>query len=96
MLYHLLSWSCQEIGNKIDISYSATKRNASSNSFFRKDGPAVMVYNRSGKNDPIHHPDFAVMVKERCKELGVECQAYGVQGTGLDQLPRDKIFTTLR
>ena len=58
--------------------------------FFRKDGPAVMVYNRSGKNDPIHHPDFAVMVKERCKELGVECQAYGVQDTGLDQLPRDK------
>ena len=58
--------------------------------FFRKDGPAVMVYNRSGKNDKIHHPDFAIMVRERCKELGIKCHAYGVRGTGLDQLPEDK------
>ncbi len=58
--------------------------------FFRKDGPVVMVYNRSGKNDKIHHPDFAIMVRDRCRELGVECKAYGVKGTGLDQLPNDK------
>ena len=58
--------------------------------FFRKDGPVVMVYNRSGKRDQIHHPDFAIMVRERCKELGIDCYAYGVQGTGLDPLPKDK------
>ena len=58
--------------------------------FFRKDGPVVMVYNRSGKNDKIHHPDFAIMVRDRCRELGVECKAYGVKGTGLDQLPNDE------
>ena len=57
---------------------------------FREDGPIVMVYNRSGKNDKIHHPDFALMIKDRCKELGVECDAYGVKGTGLDQVPNDK------
>ena len=53
---------------------------------FRSDGPAVMVYNRSGKGDKIHHPDFAIMVRERCKELGVRCLAYGVRGTGLKTL----------
>ena len=58
--------------------------------FFRKDGPVVMVYNRSGKRDQIHHPDFAIMVRERCKELGIDCYAYGVKGTGLDPLPKDK------
>ena len=57
---------------------------------FRKDGPAVMVYNRSGNNDKIHHPDFALMVRNRCKELGVECKAYGVKGTGLEQVPNDE------
>ncbi len=30
------------------------------------------------------------MVRDRCRELGVECKAYGVKGTGLDQLPNDK------
>ena len=49
-----------------------------------------MVYNRSGKRDQIHHPDFAIMVRERCNELGINCHAYGVSGTGLDQLPKDK------
>ena len=58
--------------------------------FFREDGPSVMVYNRSNKNDKIHHPDFAIMVRERCKNLNVDCYAYGVEGTGLDQLPQDK------
>ena len=57
---------------------------------FREDGPVVMVYNRSGKNDKIHHPDFALMIRDRCRELGVECDAYGVKGTGLDQVPNDK------
>jgi len=56
--------------------------------FFREDGPSVMVYNRSGKADQIHHPDFALMIRKRCEELGIECHAYGVAGTGLDQLPK--------
>jgi hypothetical protein len=30
------------------------------------------------------------MVRERCKKLGITCYAYGVRGTGLDQLPEDK------
>jgi hypothetical protein len=58
--------------------------------FFREDGPSVMVYNRSGKADQIHHPDFALMIRKRCEELGIECHAYGVAGTGLDQLPNDE------
>ena len=56
--------------------------------FFREDGPSVMVYNRSGKADQIHHPDFALMIRKRCEELGIECHAYGVAGTGLGQLPK--------
>ena len=62
---------------------------------FRADGPPVMVYNRSGKRDKIHHPDFAIMVRERCKELGVECVAYGVEGTGLITLPNDQSIEEL-
>ena len=62
---------------------------------FRADGPPVMVYNRSGKRDKIHHPDFAIMVRERCKELGVECLAYGVEGTGLITLPNDQSIEEL-
>ena len=57
---------------------------------FREDGPVVMVYNHSGKNDRIHHPDFALMVRDRCRELGVECDAYGGKGTGLEQVPNGK------
>ena len=63
--------------------------------FFRADGPPVIVYNRSGKRDKIHHPDFAIMVRERCKELGVECLAYGVEGTGLKTLSDEESIEKL-
>lgn len=62
---------------------------------FRADGPPVIVYNRSGKRDKIHHPDFAIMVRERCKELGVECLAYGVEGTGLKTLSDEESIEKL-
>lgn len=61
----------------------------------RADGPPVIVYNRSGKWDKIHHPDFAIMVRERCKELGVECLAYGVEGTGLKTLSDEESIEKL-
>jgi hypothetical protein len=28
------------------------------------------------------------MIRKRCEELGIECHAYGVAGTGLGQLPK--------
>ncbi len=62
---------------------------------FRADGSPVIVYNRSGKRDKIHHPDFAIMVREKCKELGVECLAYGVEGTGLKTLSDEESIEEL-
>ncbi len=56
----------------------------------RVDGPPIFVYNRSGLNDQIHHPRFAVMLQKKCAELGLECIAYGVEGSGLRPLPKEK------
>jgi len=54
----------------------------------RKDGPPIVVYNRSGTGDRIHHPKNAVAVLKRCQSLGVFCEAYGVEGTGLQTIPK--------
>ena len=56
----------------------------------RADGPPIIVYNRSGLNDQIHHPRFAVMLQKKCEELGVQCIAYGVEDSGLRTLPEGK------
>ena len=53
-------------------------------------GPPILVYNRSGLNDQIHHPRFAIMLQKKCIELGIECIAYGVEGSGLRTLPKGK------
>ena len=54
----------------------------------RKDGPPIVVYNRSGTNDRVHHPDNAAAVQKRCQSLGVFCEAYGVEGSGLRTIPK--------
>jgi acetyl esterase/lipase len=56
----------------------------------RADGPPIIVYNRSGLNDQIHHPRFAVMIQKKCEELGLKCLAYGVEDSGLRTLPEGK------
>ena len=56
----------------------------------RADGPPIIVYNRSGLNDQIHHPRFAIMLKKRCEELGLKCLAYGVEDSGLRTVPKGK------
>ncbi|MEO2023253.1 MAG: alpha/beta hydrolase [Pirellulaceae bacterium] len=56
----------------------------------RKDGPPIVVYNRSGTNDRVHHPDNAAAVLKRCQSLGVFCEAYGVKGSGLSEIPQGK------
>ena len=54
----------------------------------RKDGPPIVVYNRSGTNDRLHHPKNAVAVQKRCESLGIFCEAYGVEGSGLNKIPK--------
>gem|GEM_PF-293648 len=54
----------------------------------RKDGPPIVVYNRSGTSDRLHHPKNAVAVQRRCESLGVFCEAYGVEGSGLSKIPQ--------
>ena len=54
----------------------------------RKDGPPIVVYNRSGTNDRVHHPKNAAAVLKRCQSLGVFCEAYGVEGSGLQTIPK--------
>ena len=54
----------------------------------RKDGPPIVVYNRSGTNDRVHHPKNAAAVQKRCQSLGVFCEAYGVEGSGLSKIPK--------
>ena len=58
--------------------------------YLRKGGPPIFIYNRSGRNDRVHHPDNALFVKKKCDLLGVECTAYGVKGSGLPVVPADK------
>ena len=55
--------------------------------YLRKGGPPIFVYNRSDRNDRVHHPDNALFVKKKCELLGVECTAYGVKDSGLPVLP---------
>ena len=56
--------------------------------YLRKGGPPIFVYNRSNRNDRVHHPDNALFVKKKCDLIGVECIAYGVEGSGLPLLPK--------
>ena len=56
--------------------------------YLRKGGPPIFVYNRSDRNDRVHHPDNALFVKKKCDLIGVECIAYGVEGSGLPLLPK--------
>ena len=53
----------------------------------RKGGPAIILYNHSGLNDKVHHPDNAALVHKRCKELGVVSALYGSRQSGLPELP---------
>jgi predicted esterase len=53
----------------------------------RKGGPPIILYNYSGPNDKVHHPDNAALVHKRCKELGVHSLLYGSKQSGLPELP---------
>lgn len=53
----------------------------------RKGGPPIILYNHSGPNDKVHHPDNAALVHKRCKELGVVSALYGSRQSGLPELP---------
>ncbi len=63
--------------------------------YIRADGPPIIVYNRSGLNDEVHHPKYAVMLRTRCEELGVKCIGYGVENSGLKSLPKGKNINDL-
>ena len=63
--------------------------------YIRVDGPPIIVYNRSGLHDEVHHPRYAVMLRTRCEELGVKCIGYGVEHSGLKTLPKDKNINDL-
>jgi predicted esterase len=63
--------------------------------YLRKGGPPIFVYNRSGRDDRVHHPDNALFVKKKCEQLGVECTAYGVKGSGLSVLPEGQNVSDL-
>ena len=54
----------------------------------RKGGPPIILYNHSGPNDRVHHPDNAKLVHRRCKELGVKSVVYGSAQSGLPTLPK--------
>lgn len=56
----------------------------------RKDGPPIVIYNRSGTNDRVHHPDNAAAVHKRLQSLGVYSEVYGVKGSGLPEIPEGK------
>ena len=63
--------------------------------YIRADGPPIIVYNRSGLHDEVHHPKYAVMLRTRCEELGVKCIGYGVEHSGLKTLPKGKDINDL-
>jgi predicted esterase len=56
----------------------------------RKGGPPIILYNHSGPNDRVHHPDNAKLVHRRCKELGVKSDLFGSSQSGLPTLPKGK------
>ncbi len=56
----------------------------------KKSGSPIILYNHSGPNDHVHHPDNAKLVHKRCKELGVKSALYGSSQSGLPVLPKGK------
>jgi predicted esterase len=50
-------------------------------------GPPIVVYNTSAPSDRVHHPDNAVAVLKRCKQVKVPCQVYGSAKSGLPEVP---------
>ena len=56
----------------------------------RKDGPPIVIYNRSGTSDRVHHPENAAAVHKRLQSLGVYSEVYGVKGSGLTEIPEGK------
>ncbi|NQU21961.1 MAG: alpha/beta hydrolase [Candidatus Nealsonbacteria bacterium] len=50
-------------------------------------GAAMVLFNSSGPNDRVHHPDNAAAVKRRCDQIGVFCVVHGSKQSGLPEVP---------
>ena len=61
----------------------------------RADGPPLIVYNTSGRDDRVHHPENATAVAQRCTALGVPCRLLGSKRSGLPRLPEGKAIEDL-
>lgn len=53
----------------------------------KKGHPPLILYTLSGATDKVHNPQFARTFKEHFDKVGVSCDLYGSEASGLPQLP---------
>jgi acetyl esterase/lipase len=53
-------------------------------------GPPLLLYTYSGPNDEVHHPKYARLFKEHCDKVGIACELFGSEASGLPVLPGKK------
>jgi len=53
--------------------------------------PRVM-FTGSGPEDSVHSPEYARIVKQHCDSVGVHCEVFGSQRSGLPKIPAGKEF----
>ncbi|WP_309397138.1 alpha/beta hydrolase fold domain-containing protein [Cerasicoccus maritimus] len=47
----------------------------------------LMLFTKSGANDLIHNPNFAIAMKNHCDQVGVTCWLYGQSNNALPNIP---------
>jgi acetyl esterase/lipase len=53
--------------------------------------PPLILYTTSGPKDEVHHPKHAQRVKKHCDRVGIPCELYGSEPSGLPPPPGNDI-----
>lgn len=61
----------------------------------KKNDPPLILYTRSGAKDEVHNPSNARLFKDRFDAIGVKCELYGSEASGLPRLPAGTTITRL-
>ena len=53
----------------------------------KRSAPPLMIYQASPPSDRVHHPKFAIILKEACDKKKAPCELYGSQKNDIENLP---------
>jgi acetyl esterase/lipase len=56
----------------------------------RRGGPPTFIYHDNGKDDRMHPPECAKMLKKACDKHGIECHLYGTGDNTIEKIPNRK------